>query len=408
MKIQTLIAGLAVAASSLTALAQNIAVKGKTVYTMAGTPIENGVVVVRDGKIADVGREGRVRIPRGFDVLEAEVVTPGFIDAHNVAGLAGIYNGGGQTHDQDQLENSAPIQPQLRAIDAYNAREPLVEYIRSFGITTVHTGHGPGQLISGQTMIVKTVGDTVMDAMMVEEIAVAATLDPGVFGAAPGAPGTRGKAVAMLRAELIKAQEYLAKIEAADDDSPPARDLKMESLGKVLTKDMPLLVTVHRAQDIASAMRLAEEFGFTLWLDMATEAYLLIHEIKAAGVPVFVHPTMYRASGEAENLAFDTAAKLKEAGIEVVLQGGFEGYVPKVRVVLFEAAWAAANGLGFEGAMETITTAPAKLLGIDNRVGSIEEGKDGDLVLFNGDPFEYTTNVMTVIVEGEVVSEKRR
>ncbi|MEO1513259.1 MAG: amidohydrolase family protein, partial [Planctomycetota bacterium] len=312
---------------------------------------------------------------------------PGLIDAHCVAGLAGLYNSGGQAHDQDQLEASSPIQPQLRAIDAYNAREELVAWLRSFGVTTIHTGHGPGALISGQTMLAKTVGDTVEEAMIDDAVAVAATLDPAAFGGS-GAPGTRAKAMQMLRSELIKASEYRAKLEAAGDGEGPGRDLKLETLVRVLDNELPLMITAHRAQDIASCLRLAEEFGFTLWLDMATEAYVLTDEIRAANVPVIVHPTMYRATGEAENLSFETAATLRDAGIEVVLQGGYEGYVPKVRVVLYEAAMAAAHGLGFERALESITIGPARLLGIDDRVGSIERGKDADLVIFNGDPFE--------------------
>jgi imidazolonepropionase-like amidohydrolase len=130
-----------------------VAVLGKKVHTMAGPPIEDGAVLVRDGKIAMVGKADAVRIPDGFRVLRAEVVTPGLIDAHSTVGLSGIFN---HPHDQDQLERSAPIQPELRAIDGYNAREKLVEWVRGFGITTVHTGHAPGELISGQTAIVKT------------------------------------------------------------------------------------------------------------------------------------------------------------------------------------------------------------------------------------------------------------
>ena len=135
-----------------------VAVKGKIIYTMAAEPIKNGVVIIRKGKIAEIGPASTLKIPAGFEVLEAEVVTPGLIDAHTVVGLAGQYN---SDHDQDQLEHSDPIQPELRAIDAYNAKERLVTWVRQFGVTTIHTGHAPGELISGQTLITKTAGNTV-------------------------------------------------------------------------------------------------------------------------------------------------------------------------------------------------------------------------------------------------------
>jgi imidazolonepropionase-like amidohydrolase len=313
------------------------------------------------------------------------------------------------------------VQPGLRAIDAYNAREALVEYVRSFGVTTIHTGHARGELVSGQTMIAKTRTTTVEDAVMHPVTAVAATLDPSALKSGGSSPGTRAKAVSMLRQALIDARAYAethakweaGEGEAADGDdakkkSPPARDLEKEALASVLAGEVPLMVTANRSQDIAGALRLAEEFGFRLWLDMGAEAYTLVEEIKAAGVPVILHPTMYRAFGETENLSMATAATLADAGIPVAIQSGYESYVPKMRVILFEAAVAAAHGLGAERALAAITITPAQILGIDDRVGSIEVGKDGDLALYDGDPFEYTTHCIGVVIEGEVVSHEVR
>ena len=150
-----------------------IAVRGDTVYTMAGPPIEDGVVLLRDGTIEQVGPGSEVVIPAGYRTLTATVVTPGLIDAHSVVGLAGYLN---QEDDQDMLDRAAPIQPELRAIDAYDPSERLVEWLRGFGITTIHTGHGPGALVSGQTMVVKTVGRSVDDAVVLPTAMVAATL----------------------------------------------------------------------------------------------------------------------------------------------------------------------------------------------------------------------------------------
>ena len=162
------------------------------------------------------------------------------------------------------------------------------------------------------------------------------------------------------------------------------------------------------AHDIASALRLAKEFDIKIWLDGAVEAYMLVDEIKAAGVPVIVHPTMTRAFGEHENLSFETASKLVKAGIPVAIQSGYEAYVPKTRVVLWEAAVAAANGLSFDQALRTITIDAAKILGIADRVGSLEVGKDGDVALYDGDPFEYTSHCVGTVIDGRVVSETVR
>lgn len=372
-----------------------IAVKGETVYTMNGSAISDGVVLINDGKIEEVGSASDISIPSGYDVHEAKVVTPGMIDAHSVVGLAGYYN---QDHDQDQLETSNAVQPELRAIDSYNAREFLVTYLNNKGMTTIHTGHGPGAVISGQTLIVKTTGDTVDESLIEPSKMLAMTLGSGIrrnFSS----PGTRSKAVAVLRQELIKAKEYAEKRAAGEEQS---RNLKTEVLADLLDGEITALVTAHTAHDIVTALRVQEEFGFDMVLDGAAEAYLVIDEIKEAGVPVIIHPPMIRPSGEAKNASMETAAILVDAGIPVAFQSGYEGYVPKSRIARYEAAIAAANGLGFDGAMYALTMGAAEILGIADRVGSLEEGKDADVVLFDGDPFEYLTSVQAVIVNGEV------
>ncbi len=394
-------------ASLVTTVAHaQVVVRGRTVHTMSGPSISNGVIVITDGKISQVGPANSVTIPAGYRVLDAEVVTPGLIDAHATVGLSGILN---YKHDQDQLEHSAPIQPELRAIDAYNTQDELVTWIRSFGVTTVHTGHAPGEAISGQTMIAKTFGNTIGDVTLVESAMIATTLSPSALKKGkPKSPGTRGKLMAILRAKLIKAREYQQKLIKAEADKKPDRDLALETLARVLSREIPLLITADRAQDIASALRLAKEFDIDIVLDSAAEAYLLIDEIKAAGVWVIVHPAMYRAVGHRKNQSFETAATLKHAGIRIALQSGYESYVPKVRVVLFEAAIAAANGLTFDEALASITIDAARLLGVDERIGSIAVGKDGDLALYDGDPFEYTSHCIGTIINGRMVSDKIR
>lgn len=415
---RTLIIAAAAFASLLpgAALAQ-VAIKAKTLHTMAGPAITDGVVIIQNGKIAAVGPAASTPIPDGLRILEAAVATPGLIDARCTVGVSGLLN---QKQDQDQLERSGPIQPELRAIDAYNPLDPLVDHVRSFGVTTINTGHAPGELISGQTALIKLRGTTVDEAVIKPVSAVAATLGPGAQR--DSAPGTRAKMVSMLREQLIKARDYQKSLDkaaqpaAADPDGktataaePPARDLRLELLAQVLKGEIPLLISANRAQDIASVLRLKEEFStLRIVLDSGSEAYLLTAELKAAGVPVFLHPTMIRAFGEMENMSVETASKLRAAGIDVAIQGGFESYVPKARVILFEAAIAAANGLSFDEALATITTTPARILGVADRVGSLEVGKDGDVALYSGDPFEYTTLCTGVVIDGVVMSEKPR
>ncbi len=426
----------AVAALAGGPAAAQVAVRAETLHTVSGPPIQNAVVIAgADGKIEWVGPAAEANIPDGARVLEAAVVTPGLVDPHSVVGLSGALNSNvGPVRDQDQLERSSPIQPDLRAIDAYDANETLVEWVRSYGVTTLHTGHGPGALISGQTMIAKTRGRNVDEATLVPARMLASTLGNAVSSNFQS-PGTSSKGVAMLRGAFIGAQAYLEQMrkaeeagaESADDDGehdddgdedseghhdgdakpapkPPSRDLAKEALGQVLDGELSLLITANTVPEIAAALRLQSEFGFDLVLDGAAESYLLLDEIREAGVPVVLHPTMSRV----RNGSFETAAKLADAGIPFALQTGFEGYVPKTRVLLWEAAIAAANGLGRERALEAITLSAARILGIDDRVGSIEVGKDADLALFDGDPFEYTSHICGVIIESEVMSTECR
>lgn len=390
-----------------------LAIHGDIVYPVSGIPIKNGLVLVQNGKIVYVGPAADHAYSADHRVLHAAVVTPGLIDAHATVGLSGILN---QPQDQDQLEKSASFQPELRAIDAYNAKDPLVAWVRSFGVTSINTGHAPGALASGQTMIVKTFGRTADEDVINPAAMTAIALGQnGLTGrdAVPGrpgeaavkAPGTRAKAVAMLRAELIKAQEYAKKREAKDETKRPARDLKYETILRAFSGEQPLLVNAQRQQDILSALRVAKEFGVKIILDGCADAPLVLNEIKASGFHVILHPTMARSYEDAENLSVETAAKLRGAGIPFAMQSGFEPYVPKTRVVLFEAAVSAGNGLGFDAALASVTLDSAKLLGIAARTGSLEPGKDADLALYDGDPFEYTSHCVGTIIDGQVFAD---
>ena len=230
-------------------------------------------------------------------------------------GLAGAYAVEGK--DQDQVETGAAFQPELRALDAYNPRDELVAWVRGFGVTTVQTGHAPEELVPGQLFIVKTRGISA-DADAVRTVSgVAATIGEAAVRSGSDSPGTRGKMMALLRAKLIEGQAYVEgqdRAAADEEKDPPTRNLAMDAIAAVLRGELPLVIMAHRAQDIASALRLADEFKIRLVLDGASEAYLMLDEIKTSGFPVSLHATMKRSVGEAENLSFQTAAKLQDAG----------------------------------------------------------------------------------------------
>ncbi|MBA2380201.1 MAG: amidohydrolase family protein [Blastocatellia bacterium] len=397
-KITLNIFALAVTAFFVSAANAQIAVVGETVWTMTGAPISNGIVLMNNGKITAVGPAASVSIPAGYRVINAKVVTPGLIDAHTVIGLNGYLN---QPHDQMALDGGGSFQPELRAIDAYNAEERLIEWVREFGVTTIHTGHQPSALVSGQTMIAKTAGKNVDQATIVPTAMIAATIGQAASAGAGRSPGSRAKMAAMLRAELIKALENSKKTEQP-------RDPRASTMIRVIKGEIPMLITAERSQDIMTAIRIAKEFNIKIILDGAADAHMVLDEIKASGFPVIVHATMARPGGDRENLSMENASKLKAAGIPFALQSGYEGYVPKTRVILFEAGVAAANGLSQRDALASITIDAARILGIDNRVGSLAVGKDADIAMYNGDPFEYTTHCIGTIINGQVVSEVKR
>ncbi len=305
------------------------------------------------------------------------MATPGFVDARTVVGLAGYLN---QFDDQDQLDTGAALQPQLRAIDGYNPDETLVDWVCSFGVTTIHTGHGPGTVVSGQTMVAKTWAKTSDAAATVPRAMIAANLGPNVLDSDKGC-GTRPKQMALLRAALTAAKSGNAEAKPGT-----ATKLDAQVWKNVLARRVPLMVTANRSQDIMSALRLKDEFGIDLVIDGGAESYRLLEQLREAGVTVILHPTMGRHYGDMENASFTTAATLREAGIPFALQSGYEAYVPKTRVILWEAGWAAANELAPEHALASITIEAARAIGVGERVGSLSVGKDGDVVLFDGDP----------------------
>lgn len=393
---------------SVNASATDLVIVAEQVFTVSGPVIEDGVVYIEDGRITKIGREDDLPIPEGTPHLQTQVLTPGLVDGLSVAGLTGVMN---QGNDQDHRERSSPLNPQLRALDGYNPWEDLVGWLREHGITTVVAGPSPGNLISGRTLIASTESAPLDEVVRVPEGAMVFTLGemPKSLFAGRGGPESRMGTAAEVRQALAGAKEYAERRALPVADRPPI-DLGQEALVSVLNRQTRAVIVAHRSDDILTALRIAKEFNLDLILAGGTEAYLVRDAIRAADVPVLVGPVMVRSWGvsETSNASFENAQLLHEVGIPIGFTSGFESYVPKVRVVLWEAAISAANGLGGHDALHGLTLGAAQIWGLEDSIGSIEVGKRADLALFDGDPFEYTSHVCGVIIGGNVVSETCR
>jgi imidazolonepropionase-like amidohydrolase len=376
------------------------------VHTVGKGTITDGVVLVKDGKIESVGPRNDVKIPENIPVLTAAVVTPGLIDAHTVVPPSGALN---LTADQDQDEASDPNQADLRVLDAFNPNEPLLEFLRMQGVTMIHAFPGRQNVIAGQTGIFRTFGPSAEKMTIRFPAALLVNLGETPKKAYPNKlPTTRMGTAALVRNALAQAQSDSRKRAATkDEEKKPPRNLKLEAMMLALDGKIPVVFSGHRADDLDTALRLAKEFNLKAQLDLAAEAYLMADRIADAKVPVVVHPTMQRpAEMETFNSNLCNAAVLADHKIPLAIGTGFESYVPKTRVVRHEAGMAMVNGLGFDRALSAITLDAAKILGIDDRFGSLEPGKVADVVLYDGDPFEHATQVTYTIQDGRVIYDR--
>jgi imidazolonepropionase-like amidohydrolase len=366
--------------------------------------IEDAVIVVEDGKVKAVGSAREPIVPPGVPQFYAREVTPGLIDPMTAVGLSGAWN---VPADQDQDEPSDPNQAELRVLDGFNPNEPLLEFARSNGVTVVHTTPGRVNVIGGTTGVFRAYAATAEEAALNKSFAVLVNLGETPKAAfAQKGPTTRMGTAGLVRRAFAEAQSYAAKRKADPDKTP--KNPKAEALLPALEGKVPVIFSAHRADDIRTALRIADEFKLKPVIGLGTEAYLLADELAKRKVPVIVHPTMQRPGGSMEtlNTLLCNAAALKAKGVPVVIGTSFEGYVPKSRNLRAEVAMAAANGLGPDGALRAVTIDAAKLLGIDKDYGSIEAGKAADLVLYDGDPFEHATHVTHTLVGGKLVYDR--
>jgi imidazolonepropionase-like amidohydrolase len=386
------------AASLLIPVQAATLIKAEKIYTSSEQGVlSNAQILIEQGKIKTISTNN-IRVSENTEVLTAKVVLPGLIDSHTLVGINGAYN---VSADQDGFEQSDALGAEYRVLDSFNPAEKLIAHVRQFGTTTVHVTPQPFAPIGGATALFKTSGEVADQMLLKNNVAMLFNLGEApksAFGK-NGGPGTRMATAARIRGELYKAREWM---EQDEDKRKP--DLAMQALAKVLSGETRAIFTAHREDDIATALRIAREFSLTPLINYGTEAYLIRDQLKQAGATVIMAPTMQRPAGmEKWNTTLEAAAILNKAGIPFVFAGGYEGYVPKARVLLWETAVAIANGLDKQKAIEAATIVPARLWGIDKQVGSIEAGKDADLVLFDGDPFEYTTHVKAVLINGDKV-----
>jgi imidazolonepropionase-like amidohydrolase len=379
-----------------TASAETRAFVGARILPVDGEPIDNGALVVVDGKIEEVGPADDVTIPAPATVVELDadmVIMPGIVDTHSHIG------------DVSGGDRSGPIQPEARAMDSVNVMSSGMKRALSGGITSVNIMPGSGHLISGQTVYLKLRdGDSITDlAYRFEDGSVAGGLKmangTNSLRSAPF-PGTRAKSAALVRQAYIDAQAYAEQMANAEDGEAPARDLGKEALVEVLNGDRIVHFHSHRHDDLMTAMRLKEEFGFRMVLHHTSEAYRVAEQIAANDVPVSL--ILVDSPGgklEARNLEPRSAPALEQAGAKVALHT--DDWITDSRYFLRMAGMAIRAGMSRETALEAMTIRGAEMLDIADRTGTLTPGKDADFVILSGDPFSVYTRVLETWVEGD-------
>ena len=375
---------------------------GGRILPISSAPIEDGVLLIREGKIEAVGARGTVTIPENAQRIDVagRWLMPGLICTHShIGGIGGA-------------DRSAPIQPGVRIYDSLNIRSSGFRRAHAGGLTTLNIMPGSGHLLSGQTIYVKLrKGETIEDWFIRNpdgSIAGGLKMANGTNSIRkPPFPGTRGKSAALVREQYIKAQEYRDKIARAADDPEkmPARDLGLECLVEVLEGKRVVHHHTHRADDIMTVLRLKDEFGFRVVLHHVSEGWMVADKIAAADVPCSV--ILVDSPGgklEAKNLVFKTAGDLDRAGVLTAFHT--DDWITDSRLFFRMAALGVRAGMSRDKALEALTLAGAKMLDLDQRIGSLEKGKDADFIILSGDPLSVYTKVGQTWIEGEKVFDR--
>ncbi|MBE6643970.1 MAG: amidohydrolase [Ruminococcaceae bacterium] len=372
-------------------------IKNGYIKTMAGEDIKNGCILIDDnGKIAKLGEQ--IEVPSNAQIIDAEgrLVTPGCVEAHCHVGMGDLAGG-------DYNETSSAITPEMRAIDGINPQHEAFANALRGGVTSVCTGPGSANVIGGTFAAIKCYGKRVDDMIIKDPIAMKCAFGENpkrIHGQNGKAPKTRMGTAALLREFLYKAKKYY---EDKNSDTPPAFDFKLEAMIPVMAREIPLKAHAHKANDIFTSIRIAKEFGLKLTLDHCTDGALIADELAKEGYPAFVGPTMGGISKyELLNKSFDTPARLREAGVDIAIIT--DAGVIQIQYLPLVAGMAARSGLPIDEAWKAITINAANLTGIGDRVGSLEFGKDGDLVIWQADPLrEIGAESHMTIIDGKVV-----
>lgn len=380
-----------------------LAIYGGTVFTMAGPVIDQGTVLIKDGKIQQVVQG--VYTPPGYEKIDAggKVVMPGLIDAHSHLGIVEeIFREEGD----DCNEATDPVTPHLRAIDAVNPADVGFHDALAGGVTTVVVTPGSANVLGGEMAAMKTAGLFVDEMIVRFPAGLKAALGENPkrsYGKEKKTPSTRMASAGILRETLVRAEDYLGKREnPGGGKQAPERDLKMEALGRVLKREVPLRVHAHRSDDIMTAVRIAREFKIELVIEHCTEGHLVAEQLARLDIPAVIGPIITnRAKPEMQGLSLETARIMAEKGVRFAIMTDHP--VVPIQYLAASAGLAVKGGLPEERALKAITIDAAQILGLAGRLGSLEPGKDADIVIFSGHPFDTRSRVEKVLVNGKIV-----
>ena len=390
----------------MTETSTGTAIVGGRVVPVEGEPVEGGIVLLRDGKIAAVEGPG-FTVPADVAVVDAtgKWVLPGFIDAHAHVGVSEEAEGWA---GQDTNERTDPVTAQVRALDAINPADLGLRDAITGGVLAVNVNPGSANPIGGQTAAIKCWGRTVDEMVLREPAGLKSALGENpkrVYGERNETPSTRLGTAAVIRGAFVAAQNYQAKLAAsASSAERPVveRDLKLEALSRVLRREIPWRQHCHRADDIATAMRMAREFGYDLVIDHGTEAHLLADQIAAASIPVIIGPLFTsRSKVELRNRSLANPGRLAAAGVTIAITTDHP--VVPIHFLIHQATLAVKEGLDPVTALRSVTIHPARIIGCAARIGSLLVGKDADLVIWSGDPLDVMSRAERAFIDGREI-----
>jgi imidazolonepropionase-like amidohydrolase len=382
----------------------SVALVNAHVVPVASEAIENGTVLIEDGVITAVGPD--VTVPEGTRTIDAQGrwLLPGFVEAH---GHLGVHEEGEGWAGNDTNEMTDPDGSALRALDAIHVDEEGFRDALAGGVTTAVIKPGSGNPIGGQTVAIKTWGGrTVDEQVLSDSVSVKSALGENpkrVYGDKKQLPSTRLGVAAVIRKAFVDAQNYVAGRDAAAAEGKPfERDLGKETLARVLAGELAWDQHTHRADDIATAIRLSEEFGYRLVINHGTEGHKVADVLAEKDIPVIYGPMFTsRSKVELRDRSILNLVKMAEAGVRVAITTDHP--VIPINFLVHQATFALRDGLPWATALAAITTNPASFLGLDDRVGAIKEGLDGDVVLWSGDPLDTTARAERVFITGTEV-----